>query len=235
MKNIFYNKKNGIIVIIAVFVIGFIALITIPKAITGIFSFMDKRAKSTVRVNISLEEQEKIQKEIQDLTKSFTSDPAPQGESAAKLHRDIAGKYIMLGQLGTAIKHYDNALDAQRTDTAALVEKGKVLGQMEELLKGEESIKKAIEFEPTSVSHYSAMAQYYRDFGKDNENARGTYIEGLIRTNNDATLMWEFASFLESIGDESEAYLYWVELEKKLPSDPIVKERIKALRPKEAK
>ncbi len=229
MSKIFTNKKKGIILIIAVFIFGFIALVTIPKAISGVISYKDKRARSTVEVNLSPEEQAKIQKEIQDLSASSTADPAPQGEPLAKIYRDIASRHTGLGRLGESVKYYDKALQANKTDTNALVEKGKILGRIGQLLEGEGSIKKAIEFEPTQAAHYSALAQYYRDLGGDNEHARGTYIEGLIRTNNDTNLMREFASFLESIGELSEAYLYWVELAKKFPTDAILKEHIKAL------
>jgi tetratricopeptide (TPR) repeat protein len=235
MQNIFYSRKIGVILILSAFIAGFIALVSVPQLISRIRLYVETRSRSTLETNLSGEQRARVEQEIQDLSSSLTIDPQPREASLAGIYRDIASRYSTLGRLGDAVQYYDRALGANQADTTALVEKGKILGLMGELLKGEESIKKAIALEPTKATHYSGLAQYYQDRGGDTQKARGAYIEGLVRTNNDTSLVREFASFLESTGDLSEAYLYWVELAKKLPHDAIVKERINALEPKNKK
>ena len=70
---------------------------------------------------------------------------------------------------------------------------------------------------------------YFYDL-KDSETARGIYVEGLIKSNSDLSLMKLFANFLELAGNRSEAMLYWQAVLEKDQQNKVVEEHIKDLR-----
>ncbi len=229
MYTVFYDKRKGSLLICLVFILTFIALITIPKLFEVADEYMERRSRGTVTVALTPEERSRLEGEIRDLSNTLQTNPPASGQPRADFYRNLAVRYEQLGKLNDALRFYEKGTTEAPTDTKLLLAQSRILGQIGSLAKGEEMIKKAIELEPLEISHYSQAAFFYRTYGGDNESARGVYLEGLIKTNNNTNLMREFAGFLEEIGEGYEAYLYWSALQEKLPKDETVKQRIEEL------
>ncbi len=230
MYTILYDKRKGSLLICLVFILVFTALVTIPKLFEVAGGYMERRSRGTISVALTPEERSRLEEEIRDLSSTLQSNPPASGQPRADLYRNVAARYEQLGKLNDALRFYEKGTTEAPTDTKLLLAQSRIFGQMGSLAKGDEMIKKAIELEPLEISHYSQAASFYRMYGGDTETARGVYLEGLIKTNNNTDLMREFAGFLEEIGEGYEAYLYWSALQEKLPKDAIVKQRIEELK-----
>lgn len=224
-----HNKRYGIAALCLLFLLGFVALISLPALFSRIVEYQDAKKYSVVPVTLSDEEKENLEKEIDSMNKSLQSTDVNDGVARAALYRSLGEKHEKLGHLAKSASLYRLALNAYPKDAEALVSLGLLYGQMGKLAIGQESFKKALDFEPRNKAFYSKLASFYREYGHDEESARGVYLEGLIRTNNDSDLMREYATFLESIGEGYEAYLYWDTLSKKNPSDTALAARVAEL------
>lgn len=229
MYTIFYDKRKGSLLIFLAFIFVFLAFIIIPKLFGVVSEYMERSSRGTVNVSLTPEERGRLEGEIRDLSNTLQTNPPASGQPLADLYRNLAARYEQIGKLNDALRFYEKGNSESPRDTKFLIAQSRILGQMGSLAKGEEMIKKAIEFEPLEISHYSQAASFYRMYGGDTEAARGVYLEGLIKTNNNTNLMREFAGFLEEIGEGYEAYLYWNALQQKLPKDTAVKQRIEEL------
>jgi len=229
MHRLIYNKKYSISALCLLFILGFVALISLPVLLSSVKEYQDAKKYSVVSVSLSDEDKASIGKEIDTLNESLKGTDVKDGIARAALYRSLGEKYEKLGHLAKSVSVYRLALTAYPKDAEALIALGLLYGRMGKVADGEESFKKALDFEPRNISFYSKYAQFYREYRNDEEAARGAYLEGLIRTNNDTGLMREYASFLESIGEGYEAYLYWDTLSKKDPSDTVLAARVKEL------
>lgn len=229
MHRLIYNRKYGIVALCLLFVVGFIVLISLPALYSGIKEYQAAKKYSVVPVTLSDEEKTNLEKEINTLNESLRGTDVKDGVARAALYRSLGEKYARIGHMAKSASVYRLAITAYPKDAEALVALGLVYGRMGKVADGEESLKKALDFEPRNTSFYSKAAQFYREYRDDTEAARGVYLEGLIRTNNDTGLMREYASFLDSIGEGYEAYLYWDTLSKKDPSDKALAARVKEL------
>lgn len=224
-----YHKKYGIAALCVIFVLGFVALMGLPALFGKLKEYQDTKKYSVIAVSLSEEEKTDVEKEINNLNESLKGTDVSDGVARAALYRSLGEKYEKVGHLAKSASVYRLALTAYPKDAEALASLGLLYGRMGKLAIGEESIKQALDFEPRTLMLYSKLASFYREYGHDKDAARGVYLEGLIRTNNDSDLMREYATFLESIGEGYEAYLYWDALSKKDPSDVTLAARVMEL------
>lgn len=229
INEILTNKTYGIAALCLLFVLGFVVLVSVPAVVSSIVKYQETKKYSVVQVTLSDEEKTNLEKEIDNLNESLRGTKVSDGVARAALYRSLAEKYETLGHLAKSISVYRLAITAYPKDAEALAAMGLLSGRMGDLTGGEALFKQALDFEPRTISLYSKLASFYREYVHDQESARGTYLEGLIRTNNDSDLMREYAGFLESIGEGYEAYLYWDALSKKLPSDTTLAARVAEL------
>ena len=230
MFTMFYSKNKGILFILIFFVVFFSAFIILPKVFHTTEKFFEKRARGTIPVNLSSSEQARLEKEVQDLLHTFSANPPPQGQSRADAYRNLGTRYELLGKLGDALDIYEKGSIEAPTDTKLLIPQARVSAQMGDMAHAEELLKKVIALQPLVATNYTEAASFYLTYHSDGQAARGVYLEGLMKTNNDSNLMREFAGFLERIGEGYEAYLYWDALQKKFPADAGIQARVAELR-----
>ena len=224
------NKRTGIPLILGV-CISIIALwFLIPAGVSTIKKSQDYSSRSVVSVSLPADEKRKLEKEITDIKNAIRSSNKGGEETYAKQYRELGVRYVRLGMLGKAVEAYDDALREEPKHAETLLAKAEVLASMKEFEKAEQTYREAIDIQPNDQTAYVKLAGMYHYRMNDPETARGVYLEGLTRSNNDINLLRSFATYLEIAGRPEEAYLYWDAIYKKNPADSSAKNRRDALK-----
>lgn len=203
------EDKQKTLASLCVAVLG-IAMIwfTVPKIVTAIVAYQQRVSKMTVSVNIPFEQRKGIEKDILDIQNAIRSSDKKGNTNYSAQYLELGLKFEQLGYLGKAETAYQKGLKEDPKSIPALIRLGVVLSFMDEYDKSITSFREAIELNPTNSETYTKFADMYQLKMKKLEEARGVYIEGLMRTQNDPTLVRSFVSFLESTGYGREAELY---------------------------
>lgn len=227
----FQNKKRDIAIIVGVCVVLFGALIVAPKLYNTGVKVQQKSAHSTIKVNISNEERKRLETEIEGYKKQIAANDKKGAPNFAVVYAKMAHDYEGLGQLARAEDAYTQALKENPTHEEALYGRADVRKEMEQFGDAEKDYRAAIEANPTNPENYQRLAVFYQYALKDEERAKGVYIDGLSKTKSNLVLMKHFATYLETVGNTYEAYLYWQAIAKKNPKDTDASARVKVLQP----
>lgn len=224
------NKKTGISLLCVIFLVLIGLWFIVPLAVKKALEAQDIASRSVISVSLTPEERKSLEKEVGDLKNAIRSSNKNGGANYAKQYRTLATTYERLGYIGKAVEAYDRALSEEPHHAETLLLKGSVLWTMREFTKAEKTYREVIDQNPTDQTAYVKLAGMYLYGLNDSITARGIYMEGLTRSNNDLNLMRSFATFLEVIGRPEEAYLYWDVVLKRFPTDASAKARLDALK-----
>jgi len=181
---------------------------SLPKVITLVTSYQHRVSKMTISVNLPFEQRKTIEKDIFDIQSTIRSSDKKGKDNYSDQYFGLGAKFESLGYLGKAESAYRKALKEDPKNTSAHIHLGSVLGVMEEYGKSIASFRQGIELDPSNVDAYASFANMYTMNMKQQEEGRGVYIEGLLRTQNAPELVRSFITFLESTGYTHEADLY---------------------------
>lgn len=215
LKKILKNKQLGVIVLCGVFIILASTWFVAPNIYRSIVRYQKELARATVPVSLSLEEKKKIEKEILELQNAIRSSNKKGAENYASQYVSLGEKFEQLGYRAKAVKAYQGAVREDGKNVSAYAHLGAVSGDMKNWSAARDAFRMAIDLNPGDADFYYSLAYVYSDGMKDDEIARGVFLEGLVRTGNDKWLIEKYIPFLEKIGEYSEAKLYQRELAKK--------------------
>lgn len=217
IKKILRNKRAGVGIVCLAFFLSASAWFLLPKTYASVLRYQKEMAKATVPVNLSLEEKKKIEKEILELENSIRSSNKKGADNYASQYILLGEKFEKLGYRGKAIKTYQNAIREDGKSISAYTHLGALSKVMENYSVARNAFRAAIDLHPSDPNLYPSLAYVYLDGMRDMETARGVFLEGLIRTDNNLELIKEYVPFLEKVGEYSEAKLYQQEIIKKEP------------------
>jgi tetratricopeptide (TPR) repeat protein len=229
--NLFQNKTRDIILIVSGFLVLLALVFVLPSATKKAVDYKNKIDRSVVQVNLTPEQRAEFEKSIRSLQEEIARKDTKGAANHARQYIAIGTTYQNLGLLGKASDAYTLALKEDAQSTEALVLRADAQKEMGDFVKAEGDYRAAIDIKPTEPSFYHKFATFYLYSVKDEEKARGTYLDGLSRTKNSLELMKNFATFHELTGDKYQAYLYWEAVLKKEPKNAAAKERITYLKP----
>ena len=203
---------------------------TVPNLLLNIKAEYN-RPPGVISVNLSEEQKDKIKTDIARLELAIKKGDKLGASTLMGDYLGLGQDYEVIGRLDLAEDAYDRAALQNETSFIPQANLGSLYQTRKEFDKSERAYRKAIALEPTEVSTYKKLAELYRYRMMDDGKARGVYIEGLASTHNHPDLMRTFASFLEQIGERTEAKLYYAELLKQNPQDQSLKDALKRITP----
>ena len=215
IQKIARNKALGILTLLFIFFVFVSAWFILPKAYTRIVRYQKELSRATVPVSLSLEEKKKIEKEILEGENAIRSSDKKGADTYAGQYVSLGEKFESLGYRAKAVKAYQNALREDGKNVSAYTHLGGIFQRMKDYISSRDAFRAAIDLNPPDATLYPKLARVYLEGMKDFETARGVFLEGLVRANNDIRLIKEYVPFLESIGEYSEAALYKQEILKK--------------------
>lgn len=220
MTTLLENKQKTITSLFAAFFGLGVLWFSVPKIASGIIAYQDRLGKMTVQITIPFDQRKKIEKEIVDIQTAIRSSDKKGASDYSDQYMELGKKYEKLGYRGKAEHAYRKALHESPKNTEVLLYLGSVLSAMEEYEKSIATFREAIELNPSNEETYRAFAEMVAFGMKNSQEARGIYIEGLMRTKNSPQLLKSFAAFLEKIGYAHEARQYQKTLSKILNPKP---------------
>lgn len=182
-----------------------------------------------VVVELSDEERKKTRDEIDTLKEKIFSKKQRGDISVTQDILELAIRYEKLGAYWMAQAHLAGILNRDRTNAQARMHLSRVLEGLTLYSDAAESWRTTIELDPKNPSHYARLAYVFDRRFNDSFGANGIYVEGLVRSGNTPELMRSYALFLERIGENNTALLYWKALLEKEPGDTSVQDRIRDL------
>lgn len=203
------SKQKDIAILVACILGFFAAWFGVPAGFHAWKGYDLYRSRSVIAVNLSPEEQKKHESAIADIKSEIGNSNKRGNASYANQYQELGVHYEALGYLGRAASSFERAQKEGGPSTELFVNLARVHQEMSFFNKAVNFYRSAIDRDPGRVNLYQKLAELYFYDLKDAERARGVYIEGLGKTDNNLDLMKLFANFLELSGDRHEAYIYW--------------------------
>lgn len=226
---LFEHPLRDIFFIVVAFAVFFGVLVGTPKLLYGIREYQKQQARAVVEVPLSAEEKKMLEREIVEIQNAIRASDKKGERTYTKQYLALGEKFEKLGFLKRALHAYTKALHEDARDLSAMIHTADVNQRMKNFEEAENWYRKVIDREPTNTRHYQKLADMYFYDRNNPESARGIYLEGLLRTQNDISLLKVFASFLELSGDRREASLYWDAVLQKEPQNKEVEKHLKSL------
>lgn len=177
------------------------------------------------------DEQERLKQDISVIGKQIAAKDKQGADTFAPQYVHMAGIYETLGLLPQARNAYLRAIEQDKKSKDAFIGLGNVYVAEKRYNEAEAVYKAVISLDEKYVHGYIVLANFYFTVIKDEDRARTTYLRGLLSTNNDTSLARAYANFLETVGRNYEAYLYWSEAAKGNPDDLDARKRMELLKP----
>lgn len=207
---------------------------SLPSVLERIESFRKETTHAVKKVDLLPDEKKRIEKEIQDIRASIRANDKKGAQNYAAQYYELGIRLEKLGLILKAARAYERALRENDTHVFAHARLGSMRASLGDAHGAVLHLRRAIELDPATPERYISLGSVYAFDLRDPVTGRGVYIEGLIRTNSNLSLMKEFAVFLELIGEPTEAQLYWEAVLQKEPQNTAVKERLYRLRKQSA-
>lgn len=179
----------------------------------------------------SKDEQERLRQDIETIQRNIAAKNKQGADTLAPQYVHIGGIYEALGLLPQARNAYMRAIEEDKKSIDAFTGLGNVYVREKRYPEAEATYRAGLSLNEKDIHGYLVLGNFYAVIMKDEDTARTTYLRGLLTTNNDIYLARAYANFLETIGRNYEAYLYWSEVVKGNPEDTVAKEHVRSLRP----
>jgi len=183
-----------------------VAWFGLGAVISSLAQMHQNSANAVVATALSVEQQEKVRAEVATLLQTIKEREEKNDGVVAEYIR-LGERFETLGQLALAQSAFEHALEHDPKNAQIHARYALVLQHREQYIAAEQAFLKSLTFDPGAIAVYGELAKLYVEIG-DKSKARGVYLEGLVRSNNNAELMSEYVRFLESIGEQTEAKLY---------------------------
>lgn len=206
-----------------------ILLILAPVFTKSMLDYNETLTKEVVSVTLTKEQREELLKEIREASEEVKK----RNDDKNSAYLKLGSAYERMGYRAKAVSAYKEVLEMDTMNVSALVSLASLQEKMEQEEEAENSYKRLVEIQP-NARNYNLLAGFVLQRKNDVSSARALYLEGLQKTNSDTLLMKYFASFLESIGDRYEAYLYWDAVYRRESSNTEVKNNVERLKVIEA-
>lgn len=179
-----------------------------------------------VSAELSGENRAQMMKELADFKKELSAKKL-RGESVSgQLILDIGIRYETLGALWKAYPYVLHATRREPTNASAWSHLASLRESMTLYRPAADAWREAIERDPKNALFYERLAYLHDHWLNDDFTANGVYLEGLVRAGNPPGLMSTYAQFLEEIGENNTALLYWKALREKDPLDTEIQKHI---------
>lgn len=229
LMKLFENTYRDIGIIILLFACAFGVLIGVPKIRTAFRVYQQEQKRDNVPVSLSADEKKSIEKDIIEIQNAIRASDKKGAKTYAAQYSALGVDFEKLGFLKRALDAYQKSIK-EEVDVATYIHIADAYQRMKEYELAEENYRKAIDRDPKNIEYYQRLADmYFYDRG-DAFSARGIYLEGLLRADNDIRLMKIFANFLETSGNRHEAYIYWDAILQKDPKNTQIREHLKDFR-----
>lgn len=226
------SSEHGHFPFLAGILVAFVVLwFVVPAAYTAFEQRNEYIKKSFISTPLNPETEEKIWKHIRETTAEITRGEKHDNATHAQQYLSMGIDLETLGQMRAAMSAYEHARAEDPQSFVPIANLATAYATIGDYERAVGEFRAAIDVQQDEYSLYTKLADLYHYQLKDSDRARGIYIEGLMRTNNNPNLIKAFATFLEETGARSESILYWQALGKMLPGDQGVQERIKQLVP----
>lgn len=186
---------------------------------------------SLKKSSFSKEEHERLTQDITAIQRNIAAKNKQGADTFAAQYVHMGGIYETLGQIPQARNAYTRAILEDAKNMDARIGLGNVYVIEKRYDEAEAAYRGAVSAQENDIHGYLVLADFYSVVIQDEEMARSAYLRGLLSTDNHATLARAYANFLETIGRNYEAYLYWVEVAKGDAKDREAREHIHSLRP----
>ena len=223
-----YTRKK-IIITCSVLLAGLVVWFGATNGMEMVKNYRRDIKEQYIKTNLDDKSKDRILKEVADLETNIKLGDKKGSPNFAQQYLQMGIDFETLGLMPNAIDAYKRA---EKEDPKSFVPKANLATAylaLNNYNSAERFYREAIEIDPTEFSNYAKLSELYWYKLKDEERARGTYLEGIIRTNNNMSLLKAYASFLERTNRPYEAYLYWQAIAKQLPQDSAVQQRVKEL------
>lgn len=226
----FSNRRKTITWFIVWVVLVGAAWFATPYVLRFVLRFAQSAPNRQVDAQISNETRAKTKSELVRLLREQEGKKLKgDTEAISGLLRDIGIQYETLGALWKADKYLSRAVKRKPGDASAWERLARVREGLSFYAESADAWRAAIEREPKNPSHYARLAYLFDRRFNDILIANGVYLEGLVRSGNTPEFMRSYALFLERIGENTTALLYWKALLEKEPTDVSVQERVQFL------
>lgn len=226
------SSEHGHFPFLASILVVFVALwFAIPVAYNAIEVRNAYMKQSFLHSSLDAATEEKIWRHIRDSTAQITKGDKNGNPTYAQQYLAMGIDLETLGQMRGAISAYEHARAEDPKSFVPSANLGTAYATIGDYERAVKEFRVAIDLQQDEYSSYTKLAEVYQYKFKDLDRARGVYIEGLMRTNNNPNILKAFATFLDETGAKSESLLYWQALGKILPGDQGVRDRLKELMP----
>lgn len=210
----FQHPKRDIAILVALSILLFLILLSIPFAVHLVRVQYARAAKGVVDVRLSPDERKSIEKEIISIHNAIQKGSGESETAVAKKYIQLGELYEKLGYLIKASDAYTRALKEDERNTDALLHRGSIAARVGDRERSKNDFEKALALEPARWESYVVYALVMARTFHDPEEARGIYLKGLVATVNNRDLMRAYADFLDTTGAQSESAAYRQELAK---------------------
>lgn len=181
-----------------------------------------------VATKLSPEVREQTEQSIRDIEDAIKRGDTGE-EGIASHYTRLGGDFEMIGRFDLAIDAYNKAADHDIAASVPYARMGAIYARVKDYEEAKDAFQMAITKNPKEPFNYEQLATIYWKELNQVAVARGVFIQGLMGTNQEKSLVRAYASFLDQAGYMSESLMYWQVVLSQSPNDQFAKDRIKAL------
>ena len=229
MKRLFLENRPAILTVSLALVLA-IGWFTIPKIIITAVQTNNAIKKNYPAIKLPQDIREKIEKDVRDVTMAIKTGDKRGSANFSNDYISLGVDFETLGLFGFAEDAYRRAIKEDPANYVGYANLGGLHQTRSEYSSAIAELRNAIERAPTQEGLYVRLSELYWYRLGDLDSARGIYLEGIMRTNNNDGLVRSFASFLEQTNQKQEAIEYFDALVKRNPGDQELKKHLDGLK-----
>jgi len=214
-----------------------ILLVVLVLIVIGVFYFLSSKGivnfgpKPNIDINDTTNDTDDITS-IKDKIKNNVCEDKEISKCYVE-YLQLGIEYESLGKMDLAIKSYESASLADKTQYVPYSNIGSVYKTQKDFTKAEESFKKALSLDPTAISVYQKLYELYRyDMKKYPHEIMPFFADAIQKTGNNFEVVKMYAVYLYDVKDYESALPMWEAIAKEFPDNVSYQQRVAEIKGK---